>query len=145
MYRESLTFSRPAAHGGLRMARICLAAALALPLVPVIALAGTPSAVALGDGLALTPPMGWNDWNAYGCNVSEQLVEQTALATTGTKVEIWSGNGGANQQWQLNANGTITGVQSGLCLDVTGASTNNGALAELWTCNGGSNQEWTLG
>jgi alpha-galactosidase len=24
--------------------------------------------------------MGWNDWNAYGCNVSEQLVEQTALA-----------------------------------------------------------------
>jgi alpha-galactosidase len=35
-------------------------------------------AAALGNGLALTPPMGWNDWNAYGCNVSETLVEQTA-------------------------------------------------------------------
>jgi alpha-galactosidase len=24
--------------------------------------------------------MGWNDWNAFGCSVSAQLVEQTALA-----------------------------------------------------------------
>jgi alpha galactosidase A-like protein/alpha galactosidase C-like protein/fibronectin type III domain protein/alpha-galactosidase-like protein len=39
-----------------------------------------PPALALDDGLALTPPMGWNDWNAFGCNVSAQLVEQTALA-----------------------------------------------------------------
>jgi alpha-galactosidase len=31
------------------------------------------------NGLALTPPMGFNDWNAFGCNVSEALVEQTAL------------------------------------------------------------------
>jgi len=35
-------------------------------------------ALALDNGLALTPPMGWNDWNAYGCNVSETLVKQTA-------------------------------------------------------------------
>jgi len=33
---------------------------------------------ALANSLALTPPMGWNDWNSFGCNVSEQLVEQTA-------------------------------------------------------------------
>jgi Ricin-type beta-trefoil lectin domain len=50
----------------------------------------------------------------------------------------WSagGTGGASQQWQVNANGTITGVQSGLCLDVTGVSTSNGALVRLWTCDG---------
>jgi alpha-galactosidase len=35
-------------------------------------------APALANNLALTPPMGWNDWNAYGCNVSEALVKQTA-------------------------------------------------------------------
>jgi hypothetical protein len=42
---------------------------------------------ALDNGLALTPPMGWNDWNAYGCNVSASLVEQTAayLASSGMK------------------------------------------------------------
>ncbi|MEW2521998.1 NPCBM/NEW2 domain-containing protein [Actinacidiphila alni] len=37
----------------------------------------TPAA-ALDNGLALTPPMGFNDWNAFGCDVSEQLIEQTA-------------------------------------------------------------------
>ena len=35
-------------------------------------------AYALGNGLALTPPLGWNDWNSYGCNVSESLIKQTA-------------------------------------------------------------------
>ncbi|GAA2360683.1 hypothetical protein GCM10010246_58960 [Streptomyces cuspidosporus] len=49
------------------------------------------------------------------------------------------------QQWTRNSNGTITGVQSGLCLDVTGGATADGALAELWTCNGGGSQRWTLG
>jgi ricin-type beta-trefoil lectin protein len=63
--------------------------------------------------------------------------------TAGTKVVIWDCNGGSNQQWQLNADGTITGVQSRLCLDVTGAGTANGSLIELWTCHGGSNQKWT--
>ena len=33
---------------------------------------------ALDNGVALTPPMGWNDWNTFGCNVSETLVRQTA-------------------------------------------------------------------
>ncbi len=42
----------------------------------------------------------------------------------------------------------MTGVQSGLCLDVTGGDAAtaraNGTAIELWTCNGGSNQQWTL-
>jgi alpha-galactosidase len=62
-----------------RAVRLWAAVALVLP-VSVVAVALAPPAHALGNGLALTPPMGWNDWNAYGCNVSEQLVEQTALA-----------------------------------------------------------------
>jgi alpha-galactosidase len=37
-----------------------------------------PSAQALDNGLARTPPMGFNDWNAFGCDVSEQLIEETA-------------------------------------------------------------------
>jgi alpha-galactosidase len=39
--------------------------------------AQTPAA-AIDNGLALTPPMGFNDWNAFGCNVSEALIKQTA-------------------------------------------------------------------
>ncbi|WP_433303864.1 ricin-type beta-trefoil lectin domain protein [Actinoplanes sp. CA-030573] len=60
----------------------------------------------------------------------------------GARIRIWSCTGAANQQWRVNPDGTITGVQSGLCLDVTGAATTNGAAVELWTCNGGSNQQW---
>ena len=62
----------------------------------------------------------------------------------GTAVIIWDCNGQANQQWNVNANGTITGVQSGLCLDAYGAGTANGTKIILWSCSGGSNQQWSL-
>jgi alpha-galactosidase len=32
------------------------------------------------NGLALTPPMGWNSWNKFACNVNEQVVRATADA-----------------------------------------------------------------
>ncbi len=37
--------------------------------------------------LAATPPMGWNSWNKFGCNVSEDLVRQIAdaMVSTGMK------------------------------------------------------------
>jgi len=37
--------------------------------------------------LALTPPMGWNSWNKFQCNVSEQLIKGAAdqLVSTGMR------------------------------------------------------------
>jgi len=32
------------------------------------------------NGLALTPPMGWNSWNKFACNVSEDLIKSMADA-----------------------------------------------------------------
>jgi len=32
------------------------------------------------NGLALTPPMGWNSWNKFACDVNEQTVRATADA-----------------------------------------------------------------
>ena len=43
-----------------------------------VAMVCAAPALALPDGQAPTPPMGFNDWNAFGCNVSEQLIKQTA-------------------------------------------------------------------
>jgi alpha-galactosidase len=37
-----------------------------------------PAAAAEDNGLAATPPMGWNDWYSAYCGVNAQLVEQTA-------------------------------------------------------------------
>ncbi|HEX6808438.1 MAG TPA: glycoside hydrolase family 27 protein [Gemmatimonadaceae bacterium] len=32
------------------------------------------------NGLARTPPMGWNSWNHFSCNVNEQTIRETANA-----------------------------------------------------------------
>jgi alpha-galactosidase len=34
----------------------------------------------LEDGFARTPPMGWNTWNKFACNVSERLIKEAADA-----------------------------------------------------------------
>ncbi len=44
----------------------------------LVLLAMLPSALCLGNGLALTPSMGFNTWNAFGSDISEQLILQTA-------------------------------------------------------------------
>lgn len=38
-------------------------------------------------GLAMTPPMGWNTWNRFACNIDESLIRQTAdaLVTSGMR------------------------------------------------------------
>ncbi len=47
----------------------------------LIALAlAAPTAAQKAEGLALTPPMGWNSWNHYGCNIDEALIRRTADA-----------------------------------------------------------------
>lgn len=32
------------------------------------------------EGLALTPPMGWNSWNKFACNVDEKMIKEIADA-----------------------------------------------------------------
>jgi alpha-galactosidase len=45
----------------------------------MLALAAPASAQKFED-LARTPPMGWNSWNHYGCNIDETLIKRTADA-----------------------------------------------------------------
>ncbi|HET9003870.1 MAG TPA: glycoside hydrolase family 27 protein [Gemmatimonadaceae bacterium] len=57
-------------------ARALIAIGLLAAVMPRLALAqGGPA-----PSLALTPPMGWNSWNKFGCDVSEQLIRETADA-----------------------------------------------------------------
>ncbi|RLQ06687.1 alpha-galactosidase [Micromonospora sp. BL1] len=61
---------------------------LAVLGVAAVALAATVTdqavaprpARALDNGVARTPPMGWNTWNTFGCNINETLIRQTADA-----------------------------------------------------------------
>ena len=46
--------------------------AVAMSLVTMVAVAQK------FEGLAMTPPMGWNSWNKFACDVSEKLIKETA-------------------------------------------------------------------
>jgi poly(3-hydroxybutyrate) depolymerase len=61
-------------------------------------------------------------------------------AASGARVQIWDCHGGANQQWNITSSGTITSVQTGLCLGVTGTA--NNAAVNVATCDNGANQRW---
>ncbi|MFI1395523.1 NPCBM/NEW2 domain-containing protein [Streptomyces sp. NPDC020681] len=64
-----------------------LVALLGLALVWTPFMAPAQQAQALPDGLALTPPMGFNNWNSTGCAIDEQMIRDTAdlFVTTGLK------------------------------------------------------------
>jgi hypothetical protein len=72
-----------------------------------------------------------------------RCLEFPSGAAAGTQVQIGDCTGAANQQWRFNADGTITSVSTGLCLDVSGQATANGSSVVVWTCNGGQNQRWS--
>ncbi|HPS62861.1 MAG TPA: glycoside hydrolase family 27 protein, partial [Bacteroidales bacterium] len=39
------------------------------------------------DDLAKTPPMGWNSWNKFGCDINEKIIREMAdaMVSTGLK------------------------------------------------------------
>jgi lysophospholipase L1-like esterase len=63
-----------------------------------------------------------------------------ASTANGTKVQIWSCNGGVNQLWSAAADGTLRSM--GACLDAAGLGTANGTKVQIWACSGGANQVW---
>ncbi|MGW7438017.1 non-reducing end alpha-L-arabinofuranosidase family hydrolase [Streptomyces sp. NPDC054849] len=76
----------------------------------------------------------------YGKKCLEAMAQGTR---NGTAVVIGDCNGGAGQQWNINTDGTIAGVRSGLCLDAVGAATANRTKIQLHSCWSGGNQKWT--
>jgi alpha-galactosidase len=67
---------------------MCHAVRRVLPVL-IALLIGLPMAgYALENGLAKTPPMGWNSWNKYGCKeINEKVVRESAdaMASSGMK------------------------------------------------------------
>lgn len=57
--------------------RLIAAVVLLLLCIQVVS-AQEPSSIS--SQLAQTPPMGWNSWNKFGCNVSEQMIREMADA-----------------------------------------------------------------
>ena len=100
-----------------RVIRPLTAAALMLQAAPVLAqevldtdpntLAPSKDPKRTANGLAQTPPMGWNSWNKFACNVNEAVIRKTAdaMASNGMKAagyeyividDCWHGTRDAN-------------------------------------------------
>jgi lysophospholipase L1-like esterase len=99
-----------------------------------------------------TQPVIWDcggaanqQWTINGQAVQAlgKCLDSPTGATAGVKVQIWDCSGATNQSWSFNANGTISNVASGLCLDVNGKATAAGSAVILWTCTAAANQVWT--
>ncbi|GID90679.1 ricin-type beta-trefoil lectin domain protein [Amorphoplanes digitatis] len=154
----------PTAGGYDKMAAAWYAAVRSVP-GSVGEATGTPASGALvgaGSGRCLDVPNGNTTngtqpviWDCNGATNQRWTVSGQTLralgkcldsptnAAAGVKVQLWDCSGGANQRWNLNANGTISNVASGLCLDVRGNATAAGSLVQLWTCTAAANQVWT--
>lgn len=61
----------------------------------------------------------------------------------GTRMDIWTCNGGANQRWTVVQDGTLR--VSGKCLDAYHSGTANGTAVDLYSCNGSDAQRWQFG
>jgi hypothetical protein len=63
-------------------------------------------------------------------------------SANGNKIDLYSCNGTAAQNWTA---GTDRSIQvNGKCLDVIGQATANGSKVDLFGCNGGGNQKWKV-
>ncbi|WP_250004896.1 ricin-type beta-trefoil lectin domain protein [Actinoplanes sp. M2I2] len=157
----------PTAGGYDKMAATWYAALRSVPGVigDTTGTPGTPAAGALvgaGSGRCLdvpgsnsangTQPVIWDctgaanqRWTASGQTLQAlgKCLDSPTNAGAGTKAQLWDCSGAANQRWNRNANGTVSNVASGLCLDVSANATAAGSLVQLWTCTAGANQVWT--
>jgi len=83
-------------------------------------------------------------WTVSGSTIQVfgKCLDAPLNAVAGDHVILFDCNSGTNQQWTFGTDGSIRGVASGLCLDVTGDIRTNGTLVEVWGCSGAANQRW---
>ncbi|GAA3453243.1 glycosyl hydrolase [Dactylosporangium matsuzakiense] len=63
-----------------------------------------------------------------------------AGTANGTKIQLYTCNGGTAQTWTVGADGTLRAL--GKCADVTGGINADGTKVQLWDCNGNGHQQW---
>jgi len=79
--------------------------------------------LALNNGLAITPQMGWNSWNHFGCFVNENVIRQTidaivrtGLATAGYNYvnvdDCWASSRLANKTIVADPNSFPSGMKA---------------------------------
>lgn len=68
--------------------------------------------IVAGDRIALTPPMGWNSWNVWGGNITQEKVARAAraMAASGLREHGWS-YVNLDDGWQGRRGGAFEAIQ----------------------------------
>jgi alpha-galactosidase len=84
-------------------------------------------AMGLDNGLGKTPPMGWNSWNKFHCDINETLIKETAdlLVSTGLAAKGYK-YVNLDDCWQIDRNTTTKEIIE----DKTKFPSGMGALGE---------------
>ncbi|MFD5823938.1 RICIN domain-containing protein [Lentzea sp. NPDC060358] len=84
-------------------------------------------------------------WRIVSRHSGKCLDVTSASTGDGTELVQYTCGSGANQQFQMVANGNyfqLRARHSGKCVDVPAASTADGAILKQYSCNTGTNQQW---
>jgi hypothetical protein len=75
-----------------------------------------------------------------------KCLNDKASGGSGSKVILYSCNGGSNEKWSELANGELKLQAHGgtLCVDDPRSSTKNGTQLIVYTCHGSANEQWKL-
>jgi hypothetical protein len=100
----------------------------------------------LGAGLIAAPAFAASVVGVGTLNIEGKCFDvPNSNVANGTGIDIWSCNGGTNQEWIVGSDRTVRPIiDTNKCLDLPNSQTANGTRVELWDCNGGANQQWTL-
>ena len=86
-------------------------------------------------------------YKIVGVQSSKVLDVVSNSTADAANVDLWTSNGGYNQNWALITVGSHTELVnrwSGLAMEVSGASTANGGNVDQYTYSGGTHQLWDL-
>ena len=74
-------------------------------------------------------------------NLGGKCLDDTGNSSAnGNRVQMWTCNGGAAQNWTYAEDGTLR--IHGKCLDVIGDGASSGTGVQIWSCTGARNQQW---
>jgi hypothetical protein len=87
-------------------------------------------------------------WTQLSATAQIRIYENRCLdvfqhnTNPGGSVVTWDCNTQANQRFRFNRDGTIVGLESGLCLNRQNGGTANGTRVVTAVCNGSAAQKW---
>ena len=80
------------------------------------------------------------------CQINRMCIDiPESNIKNGQALQIWKKQGGDNQKWIFEQDGTIvSAVNKKYCIDIPESNFKNGQPIQIWEKHGGDNQTWII-